>query len=299
MNRKQIASSLFAFAIVLLVGMSISQQSVSANVDSTPTSVWPPPTQPTKTYHQMLQAYKEGWLEFEDEVSVFDFDFTCPIPCWSTFKLGMPFYELIDTWEAKMGWRPFVSEEGIKENSSFGIQGYTLSITALSDASSPDSLLRAYIIRIPIPIEPYNGILPPAEVYAALPETVRNFLPDAQLISTPPRSILVGTFKRYYLVTSVVYEHQSWAIQYFYRARPNQPNCFEHELYGLSIWVYSDAESGFQSLWQDIQQNYLLSAIIDLSVQSGKLPAIAFQTLDTQAFKAARQAGHCTPLDSQ
>jgi hypothetical protein len=278
------------FMVILLIWANVLQQSVSAHSAATPTSVWPPPTRPPDYYQQLL---RQKWPAFSESLQSLQVDLTCPIPCWADFTPGMPIRELVNI----IGQGRPISLDDSAPNNVIGIDGHSLTVAAFSDSTKPEPLLRAYYIGIYVDL---FGVTP-AEIRSALPQVVVDLLPDAQLTSVETSlAVLTGSIegegKRH--VYSIIYEYSNWAIQYFYRSPSVIQTCPEDRLLSINIWVYSQMEQNFQTLWADIQQKYQMPAINQLQ-STDKLPSLRFQTLDTQAFKATRQAGQCTPLDSQ
>ncbi len=277
------------FMVILLIWANVLQQSVSAHSAATPTSVWPPPTRPPDYYQQLL---RQKWPAFSESLQSLRVDLTCPIPCWADFTLGMPIRELVNI----MGRGRPISLDDSASNNVIAMDGHSLTVAALSDSTKPEPLLRAYYIGIYVDL---FGVTP-AEIRSALPQVIVDLLPDVQLTSAKiPISVLTGNIEGRDDVYSIIYEYNNWAIQYFYLSSPSViQTCPEDRLLSINLWVYSQMEQNFQVLWADIQQKYQMPAINQLQA-TNKLPSLRFHTLDTQAFKEARQAGKCLPLASQ
>ena len=291
MKHKITLISVFSFTVILLIWANILQQSVSAYSVFTPTSVWPPPTRPPDYYQQLL---RQKWPAFSESLQSLRVDLTCLIPCWADFTLGMPIRELVNI----MGQGRPISLDDSASNNVIAMDGHSLTVAAFSDSTKPEPLLRAYYIGIYVDL---FGVTP-AEIRSALPQVVVDLLPDVQLTSVKiPLAVFTGSIEGEGKsdVYSIIYEYNNWAIQYFYLSSPSViQTCPEDRLLSINIWVYSQMEQNFQALWADIQQKYQMPAINQLQA-TNKLPSLRFQTLDTQAFKEAHQAGKCLPLDSQ
>ncbi len=281
----------FAIGVLALVLFAnIIATTSLAQGQTTPTVVWPPATHSPNFY---VDEAKKLWNDFPSALQVMEIDLTCYIPCWSNFTPSVT--SMSDIIQFFNRHRLVVNPDSSIPNNVIGIDGLLLKVKAYGDTVQPQPLLRAY--RLSIPIARFR--VPITEILPLLPNSVANLLPTARLAL--PNAIPVISVGRSdsssYLVT---FEYENWTILYRLAHPDNKTSlleaCPQDILMGIEIWVYSNNEQSFHAMLESVLQNYpRLGGDFLSSVNE----SITFQTLDTQAFKEARQAGKCLPLASQ
>lgn len=287
---------IFAIVSVLMIVATTAQadKQNQPTLQPTRTYVWPPPTNPPDFW---LNEERKRWAEFNESMRASLIDLTCSIPCWSNFvPKSTAFLEVINFMSQGLPPGASITESTTKANNRIGATGDGIVLEAYSDATQPQQLLRAYYIGISIG----RPEVPMFETLAMLPQSVKDLLPDARLLNAsnlPSVSVGRPANDRTYFI---VYEYPTWTIQYQYlRVTPEitpLEACPQDLLYSINLWVYSESETSFQSLLDDIKQNYRR---VPNPLLFNEYDVVPFSPMDIDSFKSARQAGECIAIATQ
>jgi hypothetical protein len=280
--------------IVMLLMATTNLLQAYKNGDLTATYVWPPPTNPPEFW---IDEQRKLWDSFNETFEASLIDPTCAVPCWSNFAPGNTLLmEVAGLLSRGLPAGASIDDDLTAPNNVIGRDGGLISLRAYSDATQPQPLLRAYYVGIGIG----RPEVPMPETLAMLPQIVKDLLPDARLSNAynlPSVSIGRPANDRNYFI---VYEYPTWSIQYVYWRVTPEINpleaCPQDLLYSINLWVYSESETSFQSLLDDIKQNYRRVPNPLLFDDDEIVP---FSPMDIDSFKAAQQAGGCIAIATQ